>query len=136
MRRIRIFLKKIVAVGLILLHILLFSGCETTVECYGDELKANRFEAVLKSGYKVSLEFEENNAAFEINGDKVGSKISGVSIVSEDTFVICDEKTKETYAFSYALTGDKLTLTYDGFELVLQKVSDSKNKEVEKMPYG
>ncbi len=64
---------------------------------------------------------EENNATLSVKSGDISSVLSGVCILSVGEFVICDEKTKENFPFSYTLYGDRVELSFQNSAIILEK---------------
>lgn len=103
---------------------LLFCSCKSTVESYSDELVSSKWGTTLQSGYEIRFSIDNNIGVLSIDKNEYKSAISGVVLLSQDTIVITDSITNESYSFIYKITGDTLYLTYDSFVLKLNKISD------------
>lgn len=105
-----------------ILFMFILCGCSETVSSYSDELSLNNWSATLDNKAKVSLEFEDDDAVFEIVlSDKQKVVISGLCEIDQSRFVIHDRATKTPYAFSYIVHFDRVEIVYDENTVSLYK---------------
>lgn len=113
-------MKKYVA-GLLIISVLLFSGCMQSDCGYLDELTQNRWEARLSGGGKVSLRFSEDTAALHIENAGEKADITGRYLADESTFVVFVPEIGQNYGFSYEPRGNTLVLQMGENRITLRK---------------
>ena len=93
---------------------MLFSGCTQVIESTADELRFNRWQAENENGTQIFLSFDLNHAEMKFVGtdEDASGIIAGPCIVSDSGFIITDTSMGEIFYFTYALSGDKVTVGY------------------------
>ncbi len=67
-----------------------------------------------EGGVQAALRFEGDKANLSLTSGDISDEICGLAVIDNGTFIIFDNNDK--YMFDYKLTGDKLTLGYEGEE--------------------
>lgn len=104
---------KIVFATMLVIIVLVLSGCSKVVMNSADELTMYMWGAQLENGNEISLKFDDDNATLSLilfDDEKV--IINGLCELSDTAFVIHDEKTKTPYAFSYIVHFDRVEIIY------------------------
>ncbi len=110
-------------ITLLISFIMLITLCSCTqqkINSLSNELKSKEWEGKGEYMTTITLDFEEDNATVEIvayGGAK--NSISGLSIVSDSTITINDDKLKKNFTFTYTLQGNQLELEYDGQKIIM-----------------
>lgn len=102
--------------------LMILCGCARVVDCKADELVMNEWSFRNDFGAYAYLSFNDDYATIAFSSDgKVSSVISGQALVSDSEIVITDEETQQNFFMQYDLYGDRIILTYNGFQLTLNK---------------
>ena len=102
-------------------------GCERVVRGPRDEITMFSWRGELDNGNIVSLVFSGDSAVLRaVNGDYT-LDVSGICLVDDEGFVICDEQTEMNYVFRYILHGDCVELSYGDGTITLDKVETADN---------
>lgn len=104
--------------------VLCLCGCTRVIDSPADEIKLYRWEAKLDNGNKATLSFDDGKAEFSAVSEDFSLELSGVVILTDDAFIICDENDDMHYPFSYTLYGDRVELSSNGSVISLKKVDD------------
>ena len=104
--------------------VLLLGGCTQVIESVSDELRFNRWKAENENGTQIFLSFDLNRAEMEFVGadEEASGIITGPCIVSDSGFIITDTSMGEIFYFTYTLSGDKVTVEYQGQKIEFFKI--------------
>lgn len=117
-------MKKLIILFLpiITLTVILCACTQRAVNSKQDELKVNSWKGIGEYSTTVSLKFKGTKANFDIQS-MGGAKTSlcGDCIVDENKILLTDSHLKKSIEFYYKIDGDKMTLTYKGGTINLNK---------------
>lgn len=105
---------------------MLFCSCTADTSGYVSELTGSSWSAKLSGGARAELFFKDGAASLNIESGGKSVRISGKYIADEDTLVIFMPEIDENYAFSYVPKGNKLSLSYGGNSIILEKTKAEK----------
>lgn len=111
----------ILFVTLICLQCAFLVSCVRVIDDCSDELILHRWEKEFDTGVIMELYFEGDNAVLRCTSGEESAVLRGLCVLDTSGFVICDDKTKQNYMFTYTVHGDLLELTYDNATIVLDK---------------
>ena len=103
--------------------IICFIFCSCTADTSGEsyELTSENWHGVLKGGAEVSLSFSDNTAKLTLKSGEDEITIDGLYVIDENSFIIFNQEFKQSYNFDYTVSGDKLTLSYCGNQIEIEK---------------
>ena len=98
------------------------SACTRVIENASDELKMYHWACEEENGSQISLSFEDTDACLTVENEAFSMNIEGLCIADDDSFTICDSKSKNNYTFGYQLYGDRVELSFGSGMITLDKV--------------
>lgn len=105
----------------VMLLCLILSGCARVIDSEKDEIRLSKWEGAYENGKTVALRFEDSSAFFSVRGKDIALDIEGLCSLTDDSFMIFDEKSGLSYRFDYILHGDRIELSYRGDSIELEK---------------
>lgn len=108
---------KIVFLYITAMLMLILCSCSEITETASGELRSGKW---ISSEDSFSLKFKGDDAVITLKDNKNRvTRISGTTIVTDNTITIYDSSTLNEYKLEYKIFGDKVTLNYQGKELEL-----------------
>ena len=98
------------------------SACTRVIENASDELKMYHWACEEENGSQISLSFEDTDARLTVENEAFSMNIEGLCIADDDSFTICDSKSKNNYTFGYQLYGDRVELSFGSGMITLDKL--------------
>lgn len=99
------------------------SACRTVNLTSANELTASNWSVKNRNSICAYLRFDNasNKAKFQITDEKGESyNINGVYAIDSEILYITSDELCRTYSFGYKVYKDRLTLTYNGYDLTLK----------------
>lgn len=110
---------------LLILTLLLCACTQQSVTSKEDELKINSWSGSGEYCTTVFLSFDGTKANFDIHSmGGATTSLYGDCVVDEDKILLTDSRLKKSLEFNYEIEGDKMTLTYNGGTINLNKDND------------
>ena len=107
----------------LLILTMIFCSCtQPAITDKTDELRVNSWSGTGEYSTKVFLSFNGTNASFDVQS-MGGAKTSfyGDCVVDDSKIRLTDSRLKKSFEFDYDIQGNKMTLTYDGGTINLEK---------------
>ena len=112
---------KLFFAGLSAALMILLTGCTRVIESPSDELRMYSWYAEFDNGNTASLSFEDEKAFFSAENEDFSLNLSGLSVMTDDRIIICDDNSRMNYTFGYELYGDRVELSCNGSTITLDK---------------
>lgn len=115
--------RRIFLLALLIICVFILSSCDKQIKNYADELTSSNWKSVYDNGNTAQLNFENDNACFILTTSSNNkAQISGFCEISDDSFVIHDDKTNTAFVFKYKVNFDCVDIIYDENTLSLKKI--------------
>lgn len=101
---------------------LMLAGCAEVINSPRDEIRQYGWVGEYENGNRAELYFDDGSAEFSVKNPDFSLKISGLCSLTDDSFVILNDKDYVSYEFEYVLHGDSIELAYHGDAIVLEKI--------------
>ena len=99
------------------------TACSRVIDSPADELSLYRWRGEYENGNSAELYFDGDNGYLSLRGEDIDLDLSGLYVVTDDSLIICDDRSGVHYNFAYRLHGDRIELFSNDGSVVLAKVS-------------
>lgn len=117
-------MKKLICLAAVMLF--LMCGCARTQAGNQAELRQYSWTGHAKGGGSVSLRFDGDNAALTLQNGGETAVIAGLCLTDDETLVIFDDASAQSYRFGYVPKGQTLLLRCGDSPAIELKADDGR----------